>query len=161
MSLRQVPAFGCAAVLMMACALASAADGTTLAVTASVLSKSNCKFDTTTPNTLAFGAIDPSSGTSATATLVWTFTCRGSAPTASFFVSASNGLNYIGGTRHMKHGITPAALLPYSVAVSPANGNAVKNVQATLTITGTILPADFGGAIAGAYSDTVKVDLTP
>ncbi len=159
--MRQVPVLGCAAALLLACALAHAADSTTLSVTATVLSKSNCKFDTTTPNTLAFGAIDPSSLTNASATRVWAFTCKGSAPTASFVVSAGNGLHYSGGTRQMQHGIAPTAFLPYSVGVSPANGNATKNVQVNLTITGTVLPADFGNAIAGAYSDTVTVSLTP
>lgn len=159
--MRQVRVLGCAAVLLFACALAHAAGSTVLAVTASVLSKSNCKFDTTTPNTLAFGAIDPSSLTAVTATRVWTFTCKGSAPTASFLVTATNGSHYSGGTRQMRHGTTLTAFLPYSVSVSPAAGNATKNVQVSLTITGTVLPADFGGAIAGAYSDTVTVTLSP
>ncbi|WP_427913847.1 spore coat protein U domain-containing protein [Ramlibacter sp. MMS24-I3-19] len=131
-------------------------------MTASILSKSNCKFKTITPNTLDFGTINPTSSTSATATLAtWTFACGGSAPTASFAITADNGLHNAGSIKQMQHSTVTTELLPYSLDVSPATGNAARGAIVTLTITGTVLPADFKNAIAGAYSDKVKVTLTP
>ena len=61
----------------------------------------------------------------------------------------------------MRHATVPAEYLPYSLGLSPASGSIEKGVTGTLTLTGTITPADVAGAIAGSFSDTVTLTLQP
>lgn len=150
-----------ALLLAAACAHAQAQPaGGDLAVTLTILSKSNCKF-TTTPASpaLAFGAIDPGAAGAATASLNATFECKGSAPAATFLVSASNGL-FFSGTRRMRH-TNGTSFLPYSVALSPTTGTVPKNTPVNLTVTATVAVPDFQDAIAGSYFDTLVVSVTP
>lgn len=137
-----------------------AADSGTIQVGAVVLSKSNCRFNNGAL-TLDFGEIDPSSNTNATATATKVFRCGGSATNATFSITAGSGDHFSGGTRRMQHGTTTSEYLAYSLALSPATATVPKNVDQTLTITGTITPAQFGNAIAGAYSDTVTLTINP
>lgn len=131
-----------------------------IAITLTVLSKSNCKF-TTLPavRALAFGAIDPGATAAATATLNATFECKGSAPQATFLVTANNGL-FFSGTRRMRHTDT-TSFLPYSVALTPTTATVAKGTPVNLTITATVASTDFRDAIAGAYSDTLVVSVEP
>jgi len=139
-----------------------AADTGTMAVSAVVLSKSNCKFSGTGVVTLNFGAIDPSSTSSAVATASRVFSCKGSAPNATFLITAGDGLHSgAPGVRRMQHATTPTEYLQYSLALTPTSATVPKNVDQTLTITGTIAPSAFGAAMAGSYSDTVAITLTP
>lgn len=150
-----------ALLLAAACAHAQAQPvGGDLAVTLTVLSKSNCKF-TTTPAApaLAFGAIDPGTAGAVTASLNATFECKGSAPAATFLVSAGNGL-FFNGTRRMRHTNT-TSFLPYSVTLSPTTATVPKNTPVNLTVTATLAVPDFQDAIAGFYSDTLVVSVTP
>jgi len=140
--------------------LLQAAGSGTLSVTATVLSKSNCKFTSGTA-TLAFGSIDPSSTSSATASATFIFKCGGSAAIATWTVTAGDGLYSSGpGARRMRHATDTSEFIAYSLDL-PASGTVPKNVDYTLTVNGTIAPADFQNAIAGAYSDTVAIDVTP
>jgi len=149
------------ATLMAACSWAHADTGV-LSVSAIVLSKSKCRFSSNAAVALNFGSIDPSSGTNATATATSDFSCAGSADPASFSITASNGLHAIGaGARRMQHGSVQTEHMAYSLSLSPAGGTVPKNGVRSLTITGTITPGAFGGAMAGAYSDTVAITLSP
>ena len=135
-------------------------DTGTLAVTATVLSKSNCKFDTKT-STLNFGALDPAVASDVNATASVDYVCRGSAPVAAFLFTDDNGQNPSGpGARRMRHAAAPE-FLPYGLAFSPASGTVPKNVHRTLTLSGTVRWADFRGAMAGAYTDSVIVSILP
>lgn len=136
------------------------ADTGTLAVTATVLSKSNCKFDTTT-STLNFGALDPAVAADANATASVGFVCHGSAPVAAFLFTDDNGQHPSGpGARRMRHAAA-SEFLPYSLAFSPASGTVPKNVHRTLTISGTVRGTDFRGSLAGPYTDSVVVSILP
>ena len=135
-------------------------DTGTLSVTATVLSKSNCKFDTKT-STLNFGALDPAVAADVNATASVGYVCRGSAPVAAFLFMDDNGQNPSGpGARRMRHAAAPE-FLPYGLAFSPASGTVPKNVHRTLTISGTVQWTDFHGAMAGAYTDSVVVSILP
>lgn len=136
------------------------ADTGALDVTATVLSKSQCKFDTTT-STLNFGALDPAVAADVAASASVDFVCRGSAPVAAFAFTDDNGQNPSGpGARRMRH-VAAAEFLPYDLAFSPAFGTVPKNVHRTLTISGTVRWADFRGSMAGAYTDSVVVSILP
>ncbi|HEX9391916.1 MAG TPA: spore coat protein U domain-containing protein [Usitatibacteraceae bacterium] len=139
--------------------MTQAADTAAMGVSATVLSKSNCKF----PNgsiALAFGAIDPSSSSSAIASTSTTFTCGGTAATATFLITQNGGLNNAGGNR-LQHATVPSAFLPYLLTMTPTTGAVAKSTAQTVTITGTIAPADFKQAVAGNYADIVILTIAP
>lgn len=139
---------------------AALGDTGTLAVTATVLSKSVCKFDTKT-STLDFGPLDPAVAADVNAMASVDYVCRGSAPVAAFLFTDDNGQNPSGpGARRMRHATAPE-LLPYGLAFSPASGTVPKNVHRTLTISGIVRWTDFRGSMAGAYTDSVVVSILP
>lgn len=132
-----------------------------LGVTATVLSKNVCKFVTPNVN-VPFGTIDPSLSTNATVTVSTTFKCTGSAPTAAYMITVNDGLWSTGvNARRMRHATITTEFMPYALSISPLTGTVAKNVNETLTITGTVLPADYQNRSSGAYSDTVVLTLTP
>jgi spore coat protein U-like protein len=138
-----------------------AAAQSSVSISAVVLSKSNCKFDSNAPITLAFGEIDPSSNTNATATATRGFKCMGSAANATFLITAGDGMHASGaGQRRMKHAILNE-YMSYSLALSPETDTVARNSAQTLTITGTVTPAQFADVSAGDYSDTVVISLLP
>jgi spore coat protein U-like protein len=149
--------------LLLAAALAGAAPAaisagsTTLAVSATVLSKSNCRFTVKTGNTIPFGSVDPFSTATITITRTWELQCNGSANTASYVVKVGDG----SGTRNMQHSTVPTALLPYGISASPSSGTVPKGATVSFTITGTLSSADYANARMGSYSDTVPVTLSP
>jgi spore coat protein U-like protein len=156
--------FLAAAIVILACLAAAVpaafGDTGTLAVTATVLSKSNCKFDTKT-STLNFGALDPAVASDVNASSSVDFVCRGSAPVAAFLFTDDNGQNPSGpGARRMRHAAAPE-FLPYSLLLNPVSGTIPKNAPGTLTISGTVRWADFRGSMAGAYMDSVVVSILP
>lgn len=142
--------------------LPASAGAQALTVTATVLSKSNCKFSGAAASSLDFGSVNPASGSDAVATATRTFTCAGSANTATYLVTAGDGLWSTGvGARRMRHATDTTQYLAYSLSVSPSTGNIAKNATGTLTITGRITPSQFANAVAGSYSDTVVITLSP
>ena len=153
---------GLAAALCLALPIgAGAADTYTLAIGATVLSKSNCKFTTAAGSVLAFGNIDPSSGTNATASVTLTISCAGSAATAAYAIGSDDGLYSTGpGQPRLRHAVTTTAFMAYTLN-TPLSGTTPKNTATPVTITGTIVPASFQNAIGGAYADTVVLTLSP
>jgi spore coat protein U-like protein len=138
-----------------------AADSGTLAVSAVVLSRNSCRF-VTTSWAIDFGTIDPSSGANATASVSASFVCRGSSASATYSIVADDGLYSPGaGSRRMRHGTATTQYMAYSLALTPASATVPKNTTQSVTMTGTITPAQFGDAIAGSYSDTVGITLSP
>ena len=148
-----------AAVLFGAVSLPAAAQS--MAVSAFVVSKSNCKIDT--PNlALAFGAINPAVATTATATATGSVSCTGGKdPTVAVALTLGMGNHSSGGTRRMQHGTVATEYLSYGASVSPANTVIPKNGGFNFTVSGTILPSAFQDVMAGSYSDTVLISVAP
>lgn len=137
------------------------ADGGLVSVSATVLSKSNCKFRTSAA-ALPFGTLDAALSSDRVVSATLDFRCQGSAPIASFMFSSDDGLNEFGTNRpRMKHATDSNEYLPYSLGLSPATGTIGKGVTGTLTLTGTVTPADVAASIAGSFSDTVTLTLLP
>jgi len=147
---------------LAAAAMPVAAAGTyALAASATILSKSSCKFSSPNGFVMGFGTIDPSSSVNATASVNLSIVCNGSALLAFYVITSDNGLHSGGtGGLRLRHVTNPTAFMPYSLNV-PLPGSAPKGVTRTVAINGTITPAGFGNAIAGSYSDTVTLNITP
>jgi len=138
----------------------AAAQSGVVSIAASVLSKSNCKFDNTT-GTLAFGSLDPASSGVVTASTTIGFKCGGSAPNATFSITHDSGLYETApNANRMKHA-TLNEYLSYGVGLSPSSATVPKNSQQTLTITGTVPEAAYQNAHWGAYTDSVVVTIQP
>ena len=119
-------------------------------------------------DTLDFGTIDPNSAVNAVATQTFAMKCSNG--TTSTATTDDNGLNFASATKNMKHSVTATALLPYALAYTNDTGfvgAGFSNAAASrvITITGTITPAQFSGALAttGAqvYADTVVISVNP
>jgi len=140
-------------------AAASAAGSHTIAVTAAVLSASRCSFGGRRSRINL--AIDPSSAAPVIGTSSIVFRCRGNARVASYAISADNGLYGVSpSTMRMRHATSPASFLHYSLAF-PTSGTTPRNRRTTITVTATVMPADFQNALMGNYSDTVTLSITP
>ncbi|OPY65846.1 MAG: hypothetical protein A4E63_02827 [Syntrophorhabdus sp. PtaU1.Bin050] len=141
---------------MLAIASGALASGTnTLTVTATVTG--TCKFVSTT-STLNFGALDPSSSSDVNGSGTTTFWCtKGTTQT----LSANNGANWDGSKRNMKDSAS-GDQIPYTLTLAPDGGtNQGPGSPRTLTISGTILNADYVSKTAGSYTDTVTLNITP
>jgi spore coat protein U-like protein len=150
-----------AAAALAACAPALAGGAHTLAISATIVSKNICRFTNAGPSALAFGAIDPSSGSAVVATMSTTFRCTGSDPVATYLVTSDDGLNESGpGAPRMLHAVTAGNFLPYALDL-PQTASVPRNVVQTLTVTGTIAPSSFANALVGAYADTVVLTIAP
>jgi spore coat protein U-like protein len=138
----------------------------TNALTPSASVTGQCKV-TVAPGTLNFGAIDPSGAANVSATTTFSMKCtKGTISTAA----SDNGGSNFSGTKRMKHSATPTAFLPYAVAYGgdtgfTGQGFGVAAAAQTVTVTGTITPAQFQNALvtkAGQqYSDTVTITVNP
>ena len=145
-------------ILLQSSALAASA---TLSVTATILSKSNCKFQSNS-TTLAFGDLNPISATDITRQASINFVCNGSAPIATYLIVDDDGLNESGpNSNRMLHATTAGAYLPYSFALSPTTGSVNKGETTSLVVNGTIFGADYRNALVGSYSDTVIITINP
>jgi spore coat protein U-like protein len=140
---------------------AMAADTFAVAARAVVISKSSCRFSSSNGLVIAFGTIDPSSSVDALASVNLVLICNGSANTASYAIASDNGVNATGpGGLRLRHVTNPAAVLPYSLS-APPGGTVQKGVATTVAINGTITPANYANAPAGAYADTVTLTISP
>lgn len=132
-----------------------------LAVTTTVLSKSNCRFTTPTA-AMDFGNIDPAGSADVTATTSLTFRCGGSTPVATFLISDNDGLNETAvDANRMAHTTLAGNFLPYLLSYTPTSASAARNVNQTLNITGTVQSSGYKTAAEGAYSDTVILSINP
>lgn len=132
-----------------------------LSVTATVLSKSQCKFNSSAA-TLNFGTLDPTNPVAATATTTLPIVCHGSAPNATFQITDNDGLYATGpDARRMRNQNVTTAFIPYQLSYAPASGTVPKGSVQTLTITGTIQGTGYQTAVAGTYSDTVVLTIAP
>lgn len=139
-----------AAALLCAAGFAQAAGSANINVSATV--QSICKFQAASTN-LAFGNLDPSAGAATTSTSIDYKCTNGSvAPTVSF--------NSGTGSRTMTSG---ANNLAYTITLgSTVAGTGFGSGQEkSLTIDGSIAAADIENAQAGAYTETVQINITP
>jgi spore coat protein U-like protein len=137
------------------------AGNTAVAVTATIVSKSNCKFNSASA-ALDFGSLDPGNPTDKTVNTSITFVCHGSANPATFSIGDDDGLYETGSNANrMRHTIAAAEYLPYSFSLNPETGTVPKNTDQTLTITGTVRGVDFQDAYVGSYSDSVTLTISP
>lgn len=152
----------CLGVLALASAVpVNAADTAGVPVSATVLSKSNCKFRGANSVALAFGNIDPASVTAALASTGLVIRCAGSAGLASYALTLDDGLYGTGpGALRMKHA-SLNVFLPYSVSLNPSSGSVAKNVDLAITVSGSVAPGDFQNAMIGGYADTLMITLNP
>lgn len=135
---------------------AMASGNNTLTVSASVTG--TCKFVSTT-STLNFGALDPSSSSDVNGSSSTTFWCTKGVTTDA--VAADNGGNWSGSSRQIKDSVS-GDLIPYSLTLTKdASSNTGPSSPRTLTISGTILNADYISKTAGSYADTVTLSITP
>lgn len=134
-----------------------ASDSRTVTVNATIVGV--CKFFTAAPvanltNTGTGSNIDPSSATSATGNAAVTYRCsNGTTPTFTVPATATVTCSSCSGTPTM----TPA--------ITSTNGGAGTGMGSgndkTLTVTGTILAANFENSPAGAYTGSVVVQISP
>jgi len=147
--------------MLVAVSIGYAADSNVVSVTATVISKSQCKFNSNTA-TLNFANLDPANPVDTTINTSITFRCGGSAPNATFSITDDDGLYETGpDMNRMRHTTIPTEYLPYSLALSPTSGTVPKNTNQTLTITGTVRGVDYQNAAMGSYSDTVVITIEP
>lgn len=140
---------------------ALAAGNAIVSVGATVVSNNNCRFRAPGSATLAFGNINPSSSANATASATLTIRCGGASPLVSYALSHNSGLHETGvNLNRMKRGPLND-YLPYTLTLTPSSGTMARNVNRTITLTGTVTPASFQNAAMGAYGDTVVITLSP
>src|SRR3989304_5529941 len=134
---------------------AMAADSNTVTVTANVVG--TCKFNSAT-STLAFGGLDPSSGSDVNASTSTTFWCT---KNATYSVTDDDGLYETGANANrMRHATTLTEYVPYSFSYNPTTGSGLgRTSRITLTIDGTVTFANYQNAAAGDYADTVVVSI--
>ncbi|MRR06689.1 MAG: hypothetical protein EG828_07065 [Deltaproteobacteria bacterium] len=147
--------------LLMICIPSADAASNTLVVGATILSKSNCKFNSA-GSALNFGALDPGNTTDVVKSTSVEYVCHGSAPMATYAISTDDGLHASGpGASRMINTTAPGEYLPYALSLSPTSGTVPKNETRTLTITGTVTSQNYRSAYTGDYVDTVVISLTP
>lgn len=140
---------------------AHAAGSHALSVSASVLSKNTCRFQSTGPTALAFGAIDPGGTAPVTINLTLQYRCNGSDPVASWAVASDDGLYEAGvGQPRLRHTTLTTNFMPYSLTF-PASGTVPRNTVTNMSISATITPANFQNARVGAYADTLILSIAP
>ena len=135
---------------------AMANDNATVTVTANVVG--TCKFSVAA-GAVAFGDLDPASPVDKNGTVTQPqFWCtRG----ASYTISDNDGLNKSGTTHRMVHGVTATEFIPYSFTYTATGTGAGPTAPVTMNIAAQVLGIDYSGALAGAYSDTVTLTITP
>lgn len=147
--------------MLVAAAPAFAASNAAVTVSAAILTKSNCRFNTNAA-VLAFGDLDPGNPVDVTASAAIGFRCNGGPPVSVFLVTDDDGLSEtVPDGNRMHHAILPGTFLPYAFSVTPASGSVPRNTPLTLTVTGTVLGVDYQAAKPGDYSDTVLVAIDP
>lgn len=132
-----------------------------ISMTATVLSKSQCKFNTAA-SALNFGDLDPANPTDKTVFTTIIFRCNGSANPATFFISDDDGLYETGpNANRMRHATITTEYLPYSITLNPVTDTVPRLTNQTLTVTGIVKGLDYQGIWAGGYSDTVIISINP
>lgn len=147
------------AIALLAVAAASGlatADTQNLGLSATVTAQ--CKF-TSAPATMAFGNVDPSVAGPLPGTLGNPVTYKCTKGHTPGIVTASVGQN---ASNRMKHA-TLTEYIPYTLTITPAPaGTGFGNGKdVTLPVVASIAASAYENAPAGAYSDTVVLEVSP
>lgn len=137
--------------------LSALADTATLSVTATVVG--TCKVTTST-GTLAFGSLDPSSATdgSGSSSDIQFWCTKG----AAYTITDDNGLHEVGSQHRMQSDtLATAEYIPYNISYTASGTGSGPSTPITLSVSGTVLNADYINASADTYSDTVTFTITP
>ena len=141
------------------------ASGATLSmnVTATVLSKNQCRFTTKTA-ILAFGTLSagiPSPpDVQTTATLL--MRCVGVDNPATFLISDDDGLFAAGvDSPRMQNTALPTAYLPYSFSYTPISASVPTSSDIPVTLSATVRGFDYQNAAMGTYFDTITLSILP
>lgn len=142
------------------------ADTSSVSVTATVISRGSCYFNSST-SALNFGNLNPSNPVDANASTSIVFHClRGFLfwRQVTFFIGDDDGLYETGTNENrMRHSTITTEYLPYSFNLNPNSGTVLGNPfnNYTLNISGTVRGIDYQNAAMGSYSDTVVVSIEP
>ena len=143
--------------LVLLAGVAFAGDTNTVTVSANVVG--TCMFDSAT-STLAFGALDPTSGSDVSTSTSTTFWCTKNAP---YSITDDDGEHeLVANQNRMENTTTAGEFIPYSFSYNPTSGNGSgRTTPITLTISGTVTFTDYQNVAAGGYSDTVVLTIAP
>jgi spore coat protein U-like protein len=137
---------------------AVAADTATLNVSAKVVG--TCKVTVNSGN-LAFGNLDVGLATDATANSndIKFWCTKG----AAYTITDDDGQNELAANQNRMKSttLTTPEYIPYSIAYTAAGTGTGPSTPITLGVSGTILNANYVGASADNYTDTVTFNITP
>jgi spore coat protein U-like protein len=145
------------AILALFGTAAFATDQATISVTATVVG--TCKFNGAPASyTMDFLNLDPSVGTNASATVTASYWCT--AGVTPITLTLGNGLHWSGTTQQMASG---GNVIPYSLAIATPSSAVGLGPASPITavVTGTVQGANYVNAVAGTYTDTVTLTVTP
>lgn len=148
--------------------LIGGASGATLTmnVSATVLSKNQCRF-TTNAATLAFGTLAAGSPAppDVLATAILTVRCQGKDDPATFLITDDDGLyeSAVDSPRmqNTDDPLLPPAYLPYKFSYTPISATVPTKVDQTVTVSATVRGFDYKSAVLGFYSDTITLSVLP
>lgn len=136
----------------------SFASSTNVAVSATILSKNECKFKNPSNRSLPFGNLDPLNAIDVSLERELTFTCYGKDDPVSYLIG--DGATPPGAHRMQR--LNPSvAYLPYTLTLESEPGPINNGDEIKLKITGTVEADDYRLAPAGVYSDEVKITILP
>jgi hypothetical protein len=138
------------------------ADSQSISLSATVLSRSNCRFSP--PNattTLNFGNLNPANPSAVTASTTINYRCGGSAPMATFMITADDGQHSIDGSRSLQSESDPDSHIHYAVSLCTQSATIPRNTDQTLTVTGTINGDAYLSASPGSYADILTLLINP
>jgi spore coat protein U-like protein len=133
-----------------------------LSVSAVILSKGNCRFNSSAVN-LSFGSLDPSNPVDKNTTTTLMFRCQANGNNlVTFSITDDDGLYETGpSSPRMRHTSQTTEYLPYSLTLNPPAGSVPKVTDIPLTISGTVRGVDYENALPGNYSDRVIISIVP
>jgi spore coat protein U-like protein len=142
--------------------VAFAGDSGILTVTATVITRGNCRFNSST-STVDFGSLDPANPVDRNGNTTVVFHCSGNGNTPiTFAISDNDGLYKSGPSApRMRHATQLSEYLPYTLSYNPSSGSVTKNTDQNITVSGTVKGTDYQNAYAGDYSDTVILLINP
>lgn len=143
---------------------ASAADSTTLAVSAIV--QGVCKFSGT-PTAMAITSpsvayLDPTLASNGTGTSTVSYKCtKTTSPTLTVGGTTTSPYTATGVSQLSSGGATPT-YIPFSIAWGALGaGTGFSGAASTVTLTGTVLNTDYVNANAGTYNASVALSINP
>ncbi len=145
--------------------LGYATDTSNVSVTATVISRGYCWFNTST-SSLNFGNLDPSNPVDVSVNTQIGFRCfRFFNRPVTFYIEDDHGLYETPPVNEprMRHVTLTNEFLPYAFTLNPRSGTVAGNpfVSYPITIMGTVKGTDYQNVAMGSYTDTVTITIIP